>query len=71
MRPPPLKACPHCGSRRLRIPGVAEGVVADWDNLMPWVCEECGVKATPLEFDDGAAADAFRRARQADPAVRR
>ena len=71
MRPPSVKACPHCGSRRLRIPGSADGILPDWDNLMAWVCEECGVKATPIEFDGEAAAEAFRKARQSDPAVQR
>ena len=68
MRRPPIRACSHCGSRRLRIPGVQDGTAPDWDNLMPWVCEECGRKATPIDFDDEASADLFRKARQ--PAAR-
>lgn len=64
MRRPSIMACSHCGSQRLRIPGVRDGTAPAWDNLMPWVCEECGRKATPIEFDDEPAAQAFRKARQ-------
>lgn len=67
MRRPTIRTCSHCGSRRLRIPGLADGTAPDWDNLMPWVCVDCGRKATPIDFDDEAAAEAFRRARHETP----
>lgn len=58
--PVPLRACPRCGSTDLSIPGVGDGVVPETDNLAEWVCQECDLKAVPLEFADKHDLRAFR-----------
>ncbi|MGB1586495.1 MAG: hypothetical protein ACPHID_05560 [Thermoplasmatota archaeon] len=54
-----MRACSVCGSQRLRMPGFADGIVPEIDNLQEWVCEK-GHQMTPLEFDDAEALRAFQ-----------
>ncbi len=55
-----LRACSVCGSTKLRMPGFSDGVVPETDNLQVWVCDH-DHQMTPLEFDQQADLDAFRR----------
>jgi hypothetical protein len=52
-------ACTRCASRDLRMPGFADGLVPETDNLGEWVCRRCGLRAVPLVFDDKDAYLAF------------
>ncbi len=44
------------------MPGFADGVVPETDNLNDYVCGKCGLKANPIEFDTAADYEAFRDA---------
>jgi len=52
-------ACPRCGSRDLHIPTLADGVVPETDNLAEWVCDPCGLRTTPVWFEDEEAYGEF------------
>ncbi len=60
-----FSACPRCGSRDLRIPTFADGVVPETDNLAEWTCGRCGVRTTPVWFEDEAAYRDFLAALEA------
>ncbi len=57
-----IRACIRCGSRDLRIPGLADGVVPETDNLGAWVCRACGWQDIPVEFEAKADYEAFLQA---------
>ncbi len=57
-----IQACPRCGCRSLHMPGLEDGVVPETDNLNQYVCDECGLKANPIEFTREADYEAFRKA---------
>lgn len=56
---PEFPACPRCGSRDLHIPTLADGVVPETDNLADWVCSVCGLRTTPVYFEDRASYEEF------------
>lgn len=59
----PFWACQRCGSSELRGPSVGDGVVVGiGQDLSKMACVRCGLVAVPLEFDDEAARQAYRRA---------
>lgn len=53
-----IRACSICGSTKLRMPGLSDGIVPETDNLAEYVCAR-GHKMTPLEFDADADFEAF------------
>lgn len=55
------RACIRCGSTDLDMPGLADGVVPETDNLNEFVCAACGLRAIPLEFDREEDLRAFQR----------
>ena len=58
-----IVACAVCADTQLRMPGLADGVVPETDNLQDWVCRS-GHRTTPLEFVDPADYEAFRQGLQ-------
>ncbi len=54
-----IKACPRCGSKDLRMPGFADGIVPETDNLNEYVCGKCDLRANPIVFDAKADYEAF------------
>lgn len=46
-----IQACHHCGSTSLQVPKFKDGIVPETDNLNDWVCDECGRRGIPLEFE--------------------
>lgn len=54
-----IRACSVCADTKLRMPGFADGVVPEIDNLQDYVCAN-GHKMTPFEFESRADFEAFR-----------
>lgn len=54
-----IKACPKCGSTQLDMPGFQDGVVPEIDVFNDYVCQRCGLRAVPLEFDRESDYTAF------------
>lgn len=54
-----IQACHACGSTDLEVPKFKDGIVPETDNLGDWVCNACGVRGIPLEFDERTDHEAF------------
>lgn len=62
-----VRGCQRCGSDRLRMSGLGDGViVGEGQDMAKWACERCGLAAVPLLFDDEKARLAYEKAHVKD-----
>lgn len=51
----PVWACLRCGSPRVRQAQLSEGMVPGGGDGLAWVCDRCGARGLPLQFEDATA----------------
>ena len=56
-----LRTCLHCKKKKIRVKQVYNTYISDWEDVEPWICEDCWKGARENERDQIKAVSVLRR----------